>query len=291
MSNLNDQVKNFKKNLSANTMLGVKRVARPNAMSSTSSDASTPKFGSINNNTRAAFETTGSDSPRKKSKKSSVYSQPANTGTGHHAMSQLYTVIQFLKESDSPQSVVSIVSRSRVDIRKNQALWDKLVNNDKIEYDPTTDTFSYKPTYQIRSKEDLLELLIQKKEDGGMDYKDLKDSYSKLGEAVEDLANEGQILVIRNKDLNPRVLFYNEMQYNTPVDDEFRKMWGSIKIPDETDLPKALENAGLKTMEVFEKKIVSEPKLKRSKTRNRKFKITNTHLANIDLSKDYVPNK
>ena len=52
-----------------------------------------------------------------------------------------------------------------------------------------------------------------------MDYKDLKDSYSKLGEAVEDLANEGQILVIRNKDLNPRVLFYNEMQYNTPVDD------------------------------------------------------------------------
>lgn len=26
-----------------------------------------------------------------------VYSQPANTGTGQHAMSQLYTVIQFLK--------------------------------------------------------------------------------------------------------------------------------------------------------------------------------------------------
>jgi transcription initiation factor TFIIE subunit beta len=26
-----------------------------------------------------------------------VYSQPADTGTGTHAMSQLYTVIQFLK--------------------------------------------------------------------------------------------------------------------------------------------------------------------------------------------------
>ena len=70
MSNLNDQVKNFKKSLSANTMLGVKRVARPNTISSTSSESSTPKYGSINNNTRAAFEI-GSDSPRKKSKKSS----------------------------------------------------------------------------------------------------------------------------------------------------------------------------------------------------------------------------
>ncbi|KAI9278751.1 hypothetical protein BDA99DRAFT_493060 [Phascolomyces articulosus] len=286
MSQLTDQVKNFKKSLTANTMLGVKRVV--SQTKSVDSQSSTPKYGSINNNTRAAFET---DSPRKKSKKSTVYSQPANTGIGHHAMSQLYTVIQFLKESDTAQSVVSIISRTKVDIRKNQALWEKLVNNDKIDYDVVNDTFVYKPTYQIRSKEDLLELLIQKREDGGMDYKDLKDSYSKLGDAVEELANEGQILVIRHKDGNPRILFYNEMQYNTPVDDEFRKMWAGIKIPDETDLPKALENAGLKTMEVFEKKVVSEPKLKRSKTRNRKFKITNTHLANIDLSRDYVPNK
>jgi transcription initiation factor TFIIE subunit beta len=35
-------------------------------------------------------------------------------------------------------------------------------------------------------------------------------------------------------------------------------MWSEIAIPDETDLPKELENAGLKTMEVFEKKLVSE---------------------------------
>lgn len=56
-------------------------------------------------------------------------------------------------------------------------------------------------------------------------------------------------------------------------------MWSEIHIPDETDLPKALENgkykdmvkssvililgsiAGLKTMEVFEKKITSDVSL------------------------------
>ncbi|ORY98003.1 hypothetical protein BCR43DRAFT_530858 [Syncephalastrum racemosum] len=203
-------------------------------------------------------------------------------------MSQLYTVIQFLKDCEEPQSVVSIVSRTKVDIGSNPGLWDKLTHNDKIDYDPSKQTFAYKPTYQIKSKDDLLQLLVDKKDEGGMDYKDLKDSYAKLGEAVEDLANEGQILVIRNKDGNPRVLFYNNVEYNTAIDPNFKDMWSSIKVPDETDLPKALEDAGLKTMEVFEKKVVTEPKLKRSKTRNRKIKITNTHL-DIDLSKDYVP--
>lgn len=51
-----------------------------------------------------------------------------------------------------------------------------------------------------------------------MDYKDLKDSYSKLSNAVEELAAEGQILVVRNKDGNPRVLFHNDSQYNTTID-------------------------------------------------------------------------
>lgn len=51
-----------------------------------------------------------------------------------------------------------------------------------------------------------------------MDYKDLKDSYSKLSNAVEELATEGQILVVRNKDGNPRVLFHNDAQYNTTID-------------------------------------------------------------------------
>ncbi|KAI9282192.1 hypothetical protein BY458DRAFT_531171 [Sporodiniella umbellata] len=193
-------------------------------------------------------------------------------------------------DSDHPQSVVSIASRTKVDIGKNPALWEKLVNNEKIEFDSVNNVFSYKPTYQIKSKEDLLTLLVTKKKEGGMDYKDLKDSYSKLSSAVEELAGEGVILVVRNKDGNPRVLFYNEAQYNTPIDADFKKMWSDISIPDETDLPKALEEAGLKTMEVFEKKITSEAKPKRSKTRHKRIKITNTHLSHIDLSKDYVPN-
>ncbi|CAO3704006.1 unnamed protein product [Rhizopus stolonifer] len=247
------QLKSFKKSQTASTEVSVKRAGQ--APPPPANDLKRA-FGFISNNTKASFD------GAKRKKKSTVYSQPANTGTGQHAMSQLYTVIQFLKDNDHPQFVVSIASRTKVDIAKNPALWEKLVHNEKIEYDSVNNVFSYKPTYQIKSKEDLLTLLVTKKKEGGMDYKDLKDSYSKLGSAVEELAGEGVILVVRNKDGNPRVLFYNEAQYNTSIDADFKKMWSEISIPDETDLPKALEEAGLKTMEVFEKKITSEVKKK-----------------------------
>ncbi|KAL1926055.1 hypothetical protein VTP01DRAFT_7148 [Rhizomucor pusillus] len=285
---LSDQLKNFKKSMSASTLVGVKRTA---TQSTSAADAPpTPKYGGITNNTRAAFESS-QPHPKKKTKKAPVYSQPANTGTGQHLMSQLYTVIQFLKEHDTPQSIISIRSRTGVDIVNNAELWDKLVHNDKIDFDSLNKTFAYKPAYSIKSKEDLLNLLIEKKEEGGMDFNHLKESNAKLGDIVEELADEGQILVIRNKEGNPRVLFHNDMQYNTPIDAEFQKMWSEIPIPDETDLPKKLESAGLKTMEVFENKVTEEPKIKRSKARNRKIKITNTHLSHIDLSKDYHPTK
>ncbi|CEI86307.1 hypothetical protein RMCBS344292_00750 [Rhizopus microsporus] len=44
-------------------------------------------------------------------------------------------------------------------------------------------------------------------------------------------------------------------------------------------------------MEVFEKKVTAEVKPKRSKTRHKRIKITNTHLSHIDLSKDYTRHK
>lgn len=78
-----------------------------------------------------------------------------------------------------------------------------------------------------------------------MDYTDLLDSYPELEKEVEDLAHHGQILVIRNSDGSPRVLFYNERQYNTVIDIEFKKMWEDLPVPDEADLPKALEQGTL----------------------------------------------
>jgi len=128
-------------------------------------------------------------------------------------------------------------------------------------------------------------------DDGGMDMRDLKDSLSKVPTAVEELIQSQQILAICSKDNAPKTLFHNEMQLDIRLEPDFKEMWHSLKIPDETDLPRELEKAGLKTMEVFEKKVAkAEPKLKKAKQRNRRVKITNTHLEGIDLTKDYDAN-
>lgn len=61
-------------------------------------------------------------------------------------------------------------------------------------------------------------MLEKKRNEGGMEFKELKDSYSKLEQIVEELANEGRILVVRNRDGKPRVLFWNDQRYNTAMD-------------------------------------------------------------------------
>jgi transcription initiation factor TFIIE subunit beta len=52
-----------------------------------------------------------------------------------------------MKNCDDPQSVVSIQSRTNVDIRANSELWEKLTTNEKIDFDEINGTFSYKVLY------------------------------------------------------------------------------------------------------------------------------------------------
>jgi hypothetical protein len=63
MSQLNDQVKSFKKSLNANTMLGVKRVAT--GTTSSQDERNKAPYASISNNTRAAFDGDKRKKPKK----------------------------------------------------------------------------------------------------------------------------------------------------------------------------------------------------------------------------------
>jgi transcription initiation factor TFIIE subunit beta len=226
-----------------------------------------------------------------KKKKTEVYSQPQDTGSGKHINSLLLNAINFLKTVDDPQTVDDLRRKGGVDLDAKPELYNLLKLNDKVAYDTRDHTFAYKPTYHIKNKEDLLALLEKRKGEGGMDYKELKDSYSKLLEAVNELASEGRILVVKNKDGAPRVLFWNDQRYNTAMDQEFRDIWHRLRIPDEIDLPKELEKAGLTHMQVFDKKGPGDIPKRKPVRRNRKMKITNTHMKGLDLTKDFVIQK
>ncbi|KAF9941200.1 hypothetical protein BGZ67_005653 [Mortierella alpina] len=236
-----------------------------------------------------------------KKRKTEVYSQPQDTGAGKHINSLLLGAINYLKAClffcllfrldrtvDEPQTVEDLKRKGNVDLEAKPELFELLKSNEKVSYDTISETFVYKPTYHIKNKEDLLTMLEKKKNEGGMEYKELKDSYSKLAESVKELSDEGRILVVRNKDGMPRVLYWNDVRYNTAMDQDFRDIWHKLRIPDEVDLPKELEKAGLTHMQVFDKKGPGETPKRKQVRRNRKMKITNTHMKDLDLTKDFV---
>jgi hypothetical protein len=63
-------------------------------------------------------------------------------------------------------------------------------------------------------------------------------------------------------------------------------MWAETKVPDEADLPRELEKAGLKTMEVFEKKISTENSpSKRNPKEGTGSSNSPTHISSVSTSR------
>ncbi|KAF9203898.1 hypothetical protein BGZ49_005915 [Haplosporangium sp. Z 27] len=283
MAHFKNATSEFKKRLADQPIIK-RAVVTPLASSLDDGPLYTSSNANPNNNGTQVFRSN-------KKKKTEIYSQPQDTGIGKHINSLLLNAINFLKTSDEPQSVEDLKRKGNIDLDAKPELFQLLKANEKVLYDQLNGTFVFKPTYHIKSKEDLLMILEKRRNEGGMDYKELKDSYSKLAQSVEELANEGRILVIRNKDGNPRVLFWNDQRYNTAMDKEFRDIWHSLRITDELDLSKELEKAGLTHMQVYDKKGPGEAPKRKPVRRNRKVKITNTHMKGLDLTKDFVMQK
>lgn len=136
-------------------------------------------------------------------------------------------------------------------------------------------------------------------EEGGLDFRDLQNTWSGIAAATEVLAKEERIICLRTKADIPRVLYYNA-EPPVKVDEEFKRLWHQTQIPSNPEaLQKLLIQVGLKSKAQAEKEEEDKRKRlkeeqaelkrkKRSKSK-RKLKLTNTHLAgHIDLSQDYV---
>ncbi|RKO90626.1 hypothetical protein BDK51DRAFT_11260, partial [Blyttiomyces helicus] len=179
-----------------------------------------------------------------------------------------------------PMSAADIWARTTYDLSSSPELVRLMKNNEKIIFDPRDNTYAYKPTHAIRSKEELLELLRQRKEDGlgGMEVKELKESWQHVVTAIEELEKMENIFVWKNKDGAPRSVYYNDLSLNVKMSDEFRKYWHEVKNPPEEDLARELEKAGLKSMEVFSTVEKTKTKSKSKKKMNKRIKLTNTHL-------------
>ncbi|KAI9012969.1 hypothetical protein BC832DRAFT_272744 [Gaertneriomyces semiglobifer] len=198
---------------------------------------------------------------------------------------KLHNIITALREKDAPADDNEIFRLTAINVSLDATLREELQNNEKVKYDAQNNTYQYKPQYNIRSNDDLLELLKASKVEGGMDFKELSESWSGLAAAVQELEKNGEILVLRTKDNRPRTLFWNDSTLNIKMSEDFQKYWHEVKVPLEGDLAKELERVGLKSMETFStvaKEVDVKPAAKRRV--NKRIKLTNTHLLDgLDL--------
>ncbi|OAX80944.1 hypothetical protein ACJ72_04716 [Emergomyces africanus] len=221
-----------------------------------------------------------------------VYSQPANTGTGKDIMTQVVFAIDHMKSKDFALKFSDILSYLSLQQQGHdpgyiQALKRILQSHDKVEYDPSgadgEGTFRFKPPHNIRSPEQLLRKLQSQSTAQGMSVRELREGWPGIVQAIDKLEKEGKLLVTRNKkDDHPKMVWANDPSLIREFDPEFRQIWEKIKIPDQQTVTEELEKAGI-TPTSKNKVVKPRPKIEHKKVKKarRSGKTTNTHMAGV----------
>ncbi|OLL24484.1 Transcription initiation factor IIE subunit beta [Neolecta irregularis DAH-3] len=274
MSSLSAQTGAFKKQLKSQPTYSkpvIPRVApnsgyvSSNAPSPAASDVGTP--------------TVSPSKPKKKPKSNIVYSQPADTGVGNVMQTQFVYAVEYLKKHECPKTASEISGYLSQPL--SQSLISFLRSNSKIAYDKATDTYTYLPKHNVRSAEALVLFLESKNTGEGVLFKDLEDGWSAALNEIERLEKEKSIFVVRRKDV-PHMIWWNDQRMDIIVENDFKRIWEEEKLPNLENLPRTLENAGLKPCSadpLTVRQAHAEQKLKKPK--KRATKITNTHLNGI----------
>lgn len=236
---------------------------------------------------------------KKRPKSNIVYSQPADTGTGTNVNTQLLYAVNHLKSTHNPMRLQDIALLTNTPLDTDPLLLEKFKSHSKIHFDSKTQLYSYKHDFSFRSKPALLtEIQRQTRKGSGISVRALKDSWKEAPMAIDELEKEGEVLCTRTvKDGQLRMVFWNEvkpkeMGEGILVEQEFLDLWHELKVPNDVDLLKQLENEGLQATNA-EQTAPKAPTVKKKgkrggAPRQRQVRITNTHLkGEIDLSRDY----
>jgi len=238
---------------------------------------------------------------RKAEPQNVVYSQPAATGYGTEAFTQVTYVIEFLKKKDEAKTfreILEYLSQVHVEQQKKQLIYNILRKHDRVRHIPDhqskawdSGTFIHRPIIAVRSKKDLIAYLQAKPDAQGVSVKDLKDGWPDCEDAIDELEAGHKILVTRTKkDNHARMVWSNDPSLVHPIDHEFQVMWRreGQELPSVDELVRKLMEAGQKPASEDPSKRVKpppKPKEKKKKAPRKGGRTTNTHMEH--LLKDY----
>ncbi|KAI3643728.1 hypothetical protein MP228_009892 [Amoeboaphelidium protococcarum] len=250
---------------------------------------------SFHNTASSSGDWMNAKSPVRASSQSSVRNVVQSSNTVTSLGFKLFSIIEYLKSCDEPQSESQIKqSLSTLDLNDDQ-IWSVTQQNAKILYQ--NGAYQYKPAFSARSKEELLHVIrdLWKQNKGGIHYKEFKDSWRGIPDAIEQLCSNNEIIVTRLKDGRPHILYYNDMpQVKLNQYPAFEQLWHEYSVK-EGELGVAMqemEKAGLSLLQLSESQQAAGGGPQNNKKKSRKgrlTKITNTHLKDIDLTVDYKP--
>ncbi|RDW88768.1 transcription initiation factor IIE subunit beta [Coleophoma cylindrospora] len=252
-------------------------------------------------NASNASKNDGKDIKRKREPENVVYSQPAATGYGSEALTQITYIIEFLKRKDEPktiQEILGYLSQGAADTDTKHTIAKILKRHPSVRFIPDANlksqkwdsgTYVHKPKIDVRSKLDLIGYLQKKADAQGVAVKDLKDGWPDCEKPIDELEAEHKILVTRTKkDNHARMVWANDPSLVHAVDPEFQVMWHKTELPSVDDLVRKLIDAGQKpTSEDPSKRVKAAPKPKEKKRKapRKGGRTTNTHMEH--LLKDY----
>lgn len=219
-----------------------------------------------------------------------VYSQPVDTGTGANIHTQITYAVDQLKMKGVPQTLTDLInflSLHTTGRAYKQNIGTILMSHPKVEYIPKNDggeaMFRYRPPHDIRSQDEILGHLQAQHTFKGLGVKELKDGWTGVEDAIEDLEIENKLLVTRNKkDNHAKMVWPNDPSLNFEIDEEFLNMWHKIKLPESGTVADELEKEGLLPANKSRgaKKAMVAPSKKTKKPR-KGGKTTNTHMQGV----------
>ena len=276
MSYLQNQISAFKSSVNSSSS----KLANKRSVAATGNNAPTSSQTSTGSN----------DLKRKRpEQKEQIFSQPADTGTGRNMMTQIIYAIEYLKTKGTPQTLTDLLSYLSLQHREKsykQTIRSILTTHPKVEYGKKPngeDTFSFRPAHNIRSGNDLLRHLQSQPTAQGLSFKDLRDGWPDAEATVDDLENQGKLLVLRNKkDNHARMVWPNDPSLEMEIDGEFQDIWNKIKLPQPEVLADELKREGLTPANKRgTKKLPPKTPEKKTKKPRKGGRTTNTHMAGV----------
>ncbi|CCE61533.1 hypothetical protein TPHA_0A04600 [Tetrapisispora phaffii CBS 4417] len=229
------------------------------------------------------------DSPSKKVRPGSLAAAALQSSQSDisrsHDSSKLLWATEYIQKKGQPVLLNELCDY--LSISKKDKIVELLKKLEKIQFDDKTNSYKYISTYDVHSTQELMHLLRSQVTFKGISCRELKDGWPGCDEAINELEEESKILVLRTKkDRTPRYVWYNNGSLLNNIDEEFVKMWENVQLPQFSELPRKLQDLGLKPASVDPatiKRQTTKVEVKRKK--QRRGKITNTHMAGI--LKDY----